>query len=262
MAGTKSRKAPVTFPHLSSPPISEVVCGFVFDPIPGIDLLELGVYWERRKERYPKKLVQPALMEGRLELSLGSPSMRVWLITEDDAFVLQLQNDRLILNWRARETDYPRFSDHDGGQGIMSRALSEFEDFSRYSEQRFNARPALKRVELAKVDLFWEGTHWDGFTDLNKLIPATRTFIPFCSSSFPEIQLRFNEVADDMQLHLSLMTVLSAEDRQKRGLRVESQAQLPATDVASVSRALVQANDRLNTVFFSIVGEAELKRFQ
>jgi len=35
------------FPVLENPPIVEVVCGFVFEPI-DLDGLVLGVYWDER----------------------------------------------------------------------------------------------------------------------------------------------------------------------------------------------------------------------
>ena len=42
-------------------------------------------------------------------LSVGGPPNRWWFISEDDSHLVQLQHDRLLLNWRkSTNTEYPR----------------------------------------------------------------------------------------------------------------------------------------------------------
>jgi uncharacterized protein (TIGR04255 family) len=84
----------------------------------------LGLFWQEIRERYPKVEIQGAL-EPVVEL-FGLPravpatgfrvmdkpeTPRCWFITEDDTELVQLQQDRLIHNWRKRRSDdvYPRY---------------------------------------------------------------------------------------------------------------------------------------------------------
>lgn len=65
------------------------------------------------------------------------------------------------MNWRARGTDYPRFSDRGGKLGLKSIALDEWKKFSAFVSERTGVGSLkLRRIELAKVDVLERPKHW------------------------------------------------------------------------------------------------------
>jgi hypothetical protein len=84
---TDSREGPPPLtPILERPPIVEVVCGLVFDPLP-LDGMLLGVYWDERKDDFPKRSLQPPLVDG-LHLVLHPEQVRaIGLATQVDGVV-------------------------------------------------------------------------------------------------------------------------------------------------------------------------------
>lgn len=170
-------------PPLSHPPIAEVVCGVVFDPIPALDPLTLGWYAANRRETFPTHQIQPALADAG-EIYIG-PSMpiRAWLLSKDGSFVLQVQHDRIFFNWRRGAASYPRFRDTLSSPGILTRSLDEFERFAAFCAQELGQQVAIRRAELTKVDHLVEGEHWTDLDDLGVLVPALSSLRSLASGS-------------------------------------------------------------------------------
>ena len=111
-------------PEYKNPPINEAVLGVQTEPIERPLTPYLGLFWREIRGTYPKAEVQPAL-DPAVEffgLPKAAPFVgfrvmdrpetpRCWFVTEDDTELVQLQQDRLIHNWRKRrpEDPYPRF---------------------------------------------------------------------------------------------------------------------------------------------------------
>lgn len=113
-----------SLPEYRNPPINEAVLGVQTEPIQRPLTPHLGLFWREIRERYPKAEVQPALDPAVEFFGLPKPAPlvgfrvldkpetpRCWFITQDDTELVQLQQDRLIHNWRKRrpEDKYPRF---------------------------------------------------------------------------------------------------------------------------------------------------------
>jgi uncharacterized protein (TIGR04255 family) len=107
-------------PEFETPPLVEVALGVQFAPVPLIRPVELAPLRERWRKRYPLVQEQPALPsqiesneEGlpTFQVTIGGPQPRLWFISEKEEELVQLQNDRLIVNWRDTpdERTYPRF---------------------------------------------------------------------------------------------------------------------------------------------------------
>lgn len=105
-------------PSFTSPPVVEVVVGIQFAQLPlrAIDLGPLGELW---RADYPQLAEQPPLEPvpvvdepPRPLIVIGPPRMprHVWQ-SGDESRLLQLQQDRLVVNWRrpAPADSYPRF---------------------------------------------------------------------------------------------------------------------------------------------------------
>ncbi len=110
---------PPPLPRFRKPPVSEVAVGIQFSG-PTLTPVHLGLYYQRVKARFPKVQVQPPLAPAIETFGpptvvsfsvppIGSP--RVWFVSNDDEFLIQLQAGRLFFNWRATSdrSAYPHF---------------------------------------------------------------------------------------------------------------------------------------------------------
>lgn len=101
-------------PRYASPPVVEAALGVEFDAHPALTPTELFELWQLWRPDFPKLSVQPpAPPPGSMPLlRFGSPAIRLWMLDDDRGHQLvQLQDDRLFLNWRKLDevADYPSF---------------------------------------------------------------------------------------------------------------------------------------------------------
>jgi uncharacterized protein (TIGR04255 family) len=112
------------FDHLPSfdrPPVIEVAVGVHFLQLPGLNTVSLvRLVDDLWRSAYPMTIEQPlmpplALPGGgptlAFQLQTGPPPVRLWSLTEDQSLLVQVQHDRLLLNWRklADGDPYPRY---------------------------------------------------------------------------------------------------------------------------------------------------------
>ncbi len=247
-------------PHLSDPPIEEVVCGVVFDPIAELDALEQGVYWNSVSDRFPNKQVQPVLLDaGQGMFVQGVPPIRSWLISEDDDFLVQIQQDRFYMNWRKRGGAYPRFRDHGEDRGLCSRTLEEFERFKAFLANRFRISPEVKRIELQKQDLLLRPKHWSSLQDLSKILPVVGTFADVQTTEHAGFNLRMAEPDAPGHTTLQIATRMDPEGKPD-AVRLDFHygEEFTGEDIRGAFRS---ANTRLNRVFSRIFTSAAWPRF-
>ena len=152
---------PVDLPEFARPPIDEVVIGLQFLPLEAFSDEQVSSYWQTVRSDYPIVQYQPRLEStvqplGQVQFAMGSgiPIMpappgrlgRTWLISADDSFLIQIQNDRFVHNWRHRRDEYPRFEAiHD----LFWKRYREFRGLLR--EQGF-PKPQLQQVEVTYIN--------------------------------------------------------------------------------------------------------------
>jgi uncharacterized protein (TIGR04255 family) len=247
--------------HLTEPPIAEVVCGVKFADLAGLDPVLIGAYWHERREEFPERQLHEALQDPHEVVWSSSPLVRVWLMTRDGEFLLQMQHDRFYLNWRRIGAGtYPRFNDRDDQRGVLTRTLSEFETFSSFCERALDARPRPLRCELTKIDHLVEGRHWSDLDDLSRMLPWLRTFAAFARSEAPTVAVQFSEQRDGGHLHVSLRVPTRASAG-RRVVVMETRVireLVPGSDLRSV---FVSANAETNGVFSQLIPSAERVRF-
>jgi uncharacterized protein (TIGR04255 family) len=110
-------------PEYDRPPVVEMAIGVQFRPLDMLRGLSLGPLRELWRADYPRIEEQPALvpaLEGspqlaqqRLQLDfVPRPPVRQWFLNASGAELVQVQPDRLLVNWRADDeitTKYPRY---------------------------------------------------------------------------------------------------------------------------------------------------------
>jgi uncharacterized protein (TIGR04255 family) len=108
---------PVTF---GRPPVTEVVLGVQFAGSVTDDATTLGDFWPQIREEYPTFERQPPLaplVEGfeaplfDQQLDMDYNATRYWFTTPDQHWLVQVQSDRFVINWRRIEAAdvYPRY---------------------------------------------------------------------------------------------------------------------------------------------------------
>lgn len=151
-----------TLPDFRDPPINEVVIGVQTDPIEKLTAPYLGLFWAGIRAEYPKTEEQPALepvMErfGDRKPSGALPGFRIlqkpetprcWFISESDNELVQLQQDRLIHNWRKRQDGdrYPRY------ERIRESFRKEMELFRSFLEREQLGRFVPNQCEVTYIN--------------------------------------------------------------------------------------------------------------
>jgi hypothetical protein len=257
---------------LPDAPIVEVTCGFMFPPMAGLDPLVLGKFWDSKADAYPRHEFHPAIPpdprtapQGQLSVPTvifrtGLPPQRVWLLSADDVFVIQIQADRFYVNWRARGAAYPRFSG-----GLLDRVLKEFSTFSDFcaATRAIGARPAPSAIQLGKVDHLLEGKHWGGVPDLAKMIPALGPFVGMRHSDDLGVMLRLSDSLGNAGESATVLEVgvLATAAGPVRVLKLETTITLKTeTGGTDVRGAFVRANDAVNDTFASLIPKPERDR--
>lgn len=201
------RRMAERLPKLEAPPITEVVCGVSFQSIRELDPLSLGSYWEERQTEYPRRqFLRPVVSRAStFEVSM-SPDLgpiRTWLVSADDAHILQVQHDRFYLNWRVRDAEYPRFNDTESGSGLLSRFLKEVGSFRKFCERRFGSPLVLTGLELTKIDQLKQGVHWKDARDLGRLLPVVSGGLEL-QGDHPEVGVRISSPRVDGRAEIAI----------------------------------------------------------
>lgn len=236
------------FKQLTNPPITEVVCGFVFKPQP-LSLMDFGVYREECKDRFPKTEIHPAIHDGQTMFQVGAIPQRAWLISEDKTRILQIQSDRFFLNWRKVEgKEYPRFSAQEDRRGLAADAFEEFEKFSEWAFQRTGNAIETTRFELSKIDVLRRGLHYEDFHALGKILSLAGIFSEIQDSDEPQLDLRFSEALENghMKIHISVGS---------DSVRLETRCIFRPVDGL---RDFEKANAKVNRVFFSLMKDTSI----
>lgn len=254
------------FPQLRTPPINEVVCGFLFEPIPELTPTQHGAYWvSRKQEGFPNHEVHPPLVDQSadesIEISLGRPIVRTWLVSEDETRLVQLQHDRFFANWRRRrESDaYPRFHARGGRPGLLAYGLDEFAKFTEFV-RTLGSAPVVHHIELTKIDVLVQGKHWKDARDLREMLPWTSYSLDLGVSAHPAILLRFE---DRMEGDTTVrVTAANGQERNTKAavIRLETTVR-SACERTQLEAGFHAMNQRVNEMFFKLIPGAELGRF-
>ena len=170
-----------------APPVVETALSVQFNPLAGFTTAHTGWFWKEYVEKLGegppkewKQAAEAARLPERLEkfgaedvwvvptlnVTHGVVSPRTQIIRGDGERLLQIQDNRFILNWRKRESAYPSY---EVLLPEFRNMLSAFESFC--SEAGFGM-PAYNVWEILYVDQVKKGTMWDSARDLNRIFPA------------------------------------------------------------------------------------------
>lgn len=107
-------------PSYGRPPVVEAVVGAEFLPIDQLNTVQLVHLHDRWAHRFPRIELQPELPSASrfanqlpVVFNTGVPPVRLWSLGDGDEILVQVQTDRLVVNWRRinDESQYPRYGE-------------------------------------------------------------------------------------------------------------------------------------------------------
>jgi uncharacterized protein (TIGR04255 family) len=160
-----------------NPPINELIVGVYFgSEVATLRAEHIGVFWSSIRNEFPKIQQQPVLavpapgvLARLFELSVTTelfPMPRYWLEASDDAYLMQIQKDAFIFNWRKRGTAYPHF---DSVKAAFDRNFSRYTDFLN-AEFKISTMP-ISVAELTYVNLIERCEYWNDISDTDYVLP-------------------------------------------------------------------------------------------
>jgi uncharacterized protein (TIGR04255 family) len=221
-----TRENDAAFPEFTNPPVVEVACGVLFQPLADFTLPYVGRLWERYgTDKYPKcQEVAPVLptiekYDGTDNADIMSAQHvllpRTWFINQDDTALIQIQRDRFLTNWRkVRPSDlYPRF------RTVIKDFTTNFELFTEFVGKYELGSLSPLQYELTYVNHILKGQGWTNLGDIAELLPdyswrnSNDRFLPVCDRINWMTSFALPHHAG--RLHVKIYSALSAESRQE-----------------------------------------------
>jgi uncharacterized protein (TIGR04255 family) len=138
-----SARRPSDLPDFRKPPLSEVVLSIQFAPLQKFGNAHVGLFWRTVRSKYPKVTELPALAPAfetfgaparqapmvQFEQLFAAPMSRFWFEKEGEPDLMQLQQDRILHNWRKQKEDqvYPRY---EKVRSVFEREVAAFTKFA------------------------------------------------------------------------------------------------------------------------------------
>lgn len=148
-----------------------------------IDLEVLGLFAHRIRGDLPKRQQQPVappMVESfdlvahtqTIEIRLDAPATlpRTWFLSDDEVQLVQVQHDRLVLNWRELDrldAEYPRYVE-------LRERLTKLLDVLGESLTEATKTPVINMVEVTYVNPVEHANRSGGHADLAALVNRLR----------------------------------------------------------------------------------------
>jgi len=213
-------------PDYERPPVIEVVCGIQFDPLPKFQATALGMFWERVRGEYPTTQEMPPLGPvierfgaepdsgaAQMELPAVPPLPRMFLIHQIPNWLIQLQRERFLHNWRKvnKSDPYPRYPT------VFEKFWNAWTEFLGFCRAEKLGEPAINQCEITYINHIPAGEGWETIGDLGEVFPdlkwrADRAFLPCPDSAAWRVAFTLPESKG--RLHVSLKHAIRREDSQ------------------------------------------------
>lgn len=180
---SQKEKTNQPIPDYESPPVIEVVYGVQFDSL-GLQCPTIGLFWQAVRQEYPSFVENPPLApvierfdpdrrtETQIELTTRPPLPRLWFIDRTENWLIQLQDDRFLYNWKkVKDQDaYPRF------EVVSRKFLEAWDQFLGFCQREGLALPTVNQLELTYINHINVGD--------------VETYVMEASSIFPDMRWR------------------------------------------------------------------------
>ena len=159
-------------PHFDNPPVVETVIGVQFSPISNYSNAHAGWFWKSFLDSSWDGVTEVPRLDDMFErfggerafaqvqgimLGPSSEGQRMQFINSSSGRMVQIQNTRLILNWRTNPADrtYPSFSI------LKDEFLARLEDFRAFAVASGTPELTINQWEVVYVNHISKGELWD-----------------------------------------------------------------------------------------------------
>lgn len=169
-------------PSFRKPPVVETVLSVQFQPLKRMSNAHLGLFWNRVRGIYSKLqdvgpiepqielfgTERPRARFPQLRMTASHPAARLRMSSDDGHVMLQLQNGRLVFNWRRLdgESEYPRWT---RVEPLFQDALRELTAFAQ-AEELGSIEP--NQWEVAYVNFLIRGREWNAPSEWKDVLPG------------------------------------------------------------------------------------------
>lgn len=164
-------------PAYRRPPVNEVIFTLRTRSAQ-MRIAHVGLFWARVRDRLPGVESRPPIgnaTDGSVptEGETGLPWVRTWLISEDQTRLVQVQQNRVVFNWRHRDAGtYPRY------EQVRAEAFGWFEEFERFHLDASLGPLQIDGAELSYINHLKPGLDFASQDDLGKTLPFMRASQP------------------------------------------------------------------------------------
>jgi uncharacterized protein (TIGR04255 family) len=177
---TSMKKSVRDLPDFKTPPLSEVSLSIQFAALTNLKGIHLGLFWKQFRKRYPIVSEQPPIQAAyetfgtppvprpmfQIQTFLSPPVPRYWFEKEGEPDLLQVQQDRIIHNWRVLDgATYPRY------EKLRSRFEKEVSEFSDWLAAESLGEMLPNQCEVTYTNLIELEESDHVHADLSKLTP-------------------------------------------------------------------------------------------
>jgi uncharacterized protein (TIGR04255 family) len=159
-----------------NPPVNELIMGVYFSqPLLGMRAEHVGVFWKVLGKSFPEIEQQPPIKDVYIPAPNEQfPLPRYWLKSPEGAYLVQLQRNAFILNWRSDAGGkYPHY---EGVKELFDQTYLKFADFI---VSELGLPPlAIQVCELAYVNLVERTNNWSSIDQIPELIPSFKPLDP------------------------------------------------------------------------------------
>ncbi|MBB5224513.1 uncharacterized protein (TIGR04255 family) [Amaricoccus macauensis] len=238
------------------PPVNEVVIGVYFkDPILAMRAEHVGLFWSVIKDDFPEA-AQNVPIGAEIDISASGevfPLPRFWFMSENGIYLIQVQRNAFLLNWRQGGDAYPHY---EAVKASFDRWLGVFMGFC---ERQFGiARLDIARCELNYVNLIGPVPPlFLTFADTEKAIPSYRALSIGPDRPARAFSLTYEyPIASD----LALTVIMQSRKNQQSGedviyLELRTGGELQAQTDASLSGWFERAHDAIGDAFNALTSE-------
>jgi uncharacterized protein (TIGR04255 family) len=167
-------------PKFNNPPVNEMVMGVEFAELSGWGIPHFGLFWGQIQDKYQHCVVKesvPSRIEifegkGKQEIKLnfpilGPPPIRCWYSNAEQTWLLQVQQDRFIQNWRktGSKQKYSHYTQ------VRNRFEKEFQRFQEFVKKQNLGNLQIRQCEVTYVNHMEPGKEPGVPSELAEIFP-------------------------------------------------------------------------------------------
>jgi uncharacterized protein (TIGR04255 family) len=242
-AGDKMKSSKTPLPDYERPPVIEVVCGIQYKPLTAFQATSFGLFWQKIRDNYLKveeaaplnPVIEPLTSESKrmmrpeVRLFDTPPLPRLLFYHREPYWLLQLQQDRFLHNWRKEDDGnvYPRYP------VVYKKFWNAWEQYLSFLSDEKIEPPVINQLEISYINHIPAGQGWNTLADLGKMFRdvgwvRSNRFLPSPES----VNLRWTFMLPDSQgrLHVSIKHAVRVTDNHPVLLCELTARGMPASD--------------------------------